>query len=184
MQIKPKNHSIDSLFAFLLLLTFTLFTLMLAGMGSAIYRNGASYLDENYTSRTAVAYVTEKVRQHDVSGSIFMTKVEETPALAFRDTIDGESYLTYVYFYDGALRELFIEEDREPSATLGNRIVTLSSLTIEAANETAGTDEAADGADAGEVSSGGNEDDTHLLLVTAVSEHGNELSQLIHISSE
>lgn len=218
MQIKPRNHSIDSLFAFLLLLTFSLFTLLLAGMGSTIYQNGAAYLDENYTSRTAVAYVAEKIRQHDDSGNIFFTTVEELPALGLRDTIDGESYLTYVYFFDGALRELFIQENREPEAALGNRIVKLASLDIEpvdttadeatdnaGTNETAGMSETAgDGSSsagiAAEAANNTGADETHemgetagdsssstrlhLLRVTAVSENGNELTQLVRISSE
>ena len=158
MQVRPKNHSIDSLFSFLLLLIFCLFTLLLSGMGSTIYRNGTAYLNENYTSRTAVAYVTEKVRQHDERGAVLLTEVEQLPALAFRDTIDGAVYVTYVYFYDNALCELMVPEDREPTAEMGSRIVELSSLTIEPA---AGED---------------------LLSVTAAGAEGNELSALIHVS--
>lgn len=187
MQIRQKKHSIDSLFSFLLLLIFCLFTLMLAGMGSTIYRNGTAYLNENYTSRTATAYVAEKVRQHDEAGSVFMTSIgvlsstssslaeeisedergsafeeqsaaEELPALAFRDTIDDSIYITYVYFYDNALCELMVQEDKEPVATMGSHIVELSSLTMEPIS---GTD---------------------LLSVTAVGEEGNELSEIVHVS--
>ena len=164
MQIKQKNHSIDSLFTFLLLLIFSLFTLMLAGMGSSIYRNGAAYLDENYTSRTAIAYVSEKVRQHDEAGNIFMTSVEDLPALGLRDVIEEQSFLTYVYYYDGALCELFIQENRTPEARLGNRIIELSDFTIE---PVPGSESA----------------DIGMLSATAVSENGNELSLLIHFSS-
>lgn len=164
MQVKPRNHSIDSLFSFLLLLTFSLFTLMLAGMGSTIYRSGTEYLDENYTSRTAIAYISEKVRQHDQADSVFLTSVEDLPALAFRDMIDDASFLTYVYFHDGALRELFIPEGRTPNADMGNRIVALSDFTIEAVSENGS-------------------DSSNMLSASAVSEKGNELSVLIHISS-
>lgn len=156
MRTRQENHSIDSLFAFLLLLTFSLFTLMLVGMGSSIYRNGTVSLEENYTSRTATAYVAEKIRQHNTSGEIFLTTVEGLPALGFLDTIENERYLTYVYFYDGALCELFIEEGRTPQAALGSRIIELSSLKIDAVPG------------------------TQLLSVTAVSENGNELTQLMH----
>ena len=158
MRIRQKNHSIDTLFSFLLLLIFCLFTLMLSGMGSAVYRNGTAHLNENYTSRTAVAYVSEKVRQHDETGAVFMSSVEELPALAFRDTIDEADYITYVYFYDNALCELMIPEDRIPEAAMGTHIVVLSSLSIE---PLPGTD---------------------LLSVSAVGEEGNELSGLIHVS--
>ncbi len=158
MQVRQKNHSMDSLFSFLLLLIFCLFTLMLSGMGSTIYRNGTAQLNENYTSRTAAAYVTEKVRQHDEAGAVFMTDVEELPALALRDTIDGAAFITYVYFYDGALCELMVQEDRPPEAAMGSRIVELSSLTIEPI------------------------DGTDLLSVTAVGEEGNKLSEIVHVS--
>lgn len=158
MLTKRKAHSIDSLFSFLLLLIFCLFTLLLSGMGSTIYRNGTAYLNENYSSRTATAYVAERVRQHDETGGVFLATVEELPALAFRDTIDEAAFLTYVYFYDNALCELMIPEDRAPDAAMGNRVIALSSLTIEPI------------------------DGTDLLSVTAVGEEGNELSETIRVT--
>lgn len=158
MQIKQKSHSIDSLFSFLLLLIFGLFTLMLSGMGSTIYRNGTAYLNENYSSRTAAAYIAEKVRQHDENGAVFLDSVEGLPALALRDTIEGNRFITYVYFYDNALCELMVQEDRTPEAMMGSRIVELSSLTVEPVPE------------------------TDLLSVTAVGKEGNELSELVHVS--
>ena len=135
---------------------------MLAGMGSTIYRNGTAYLNENYSSRTAAAYVAEKVRQHDEAGSVFLSSVSAeaatVPALALRDTIDGTDFITYVYFHDNALCELMLQEDRTPDAAMGTRIVELSSLTIE---PVPGTD---------------------LLSVTAIGSEGNELSEQIHVS--
>ncbi len=164
MRTRQKNHSIDSLFAFLLLLIFCLFTLLLSGMGSTIYQNGTAYLNENYTSRTAAAYVAEKVRQHDEAGAVFMASINTAvsdrsiPALALRDTIDGTDFITYVYFYDNALCELMVQEDKSPEAAMGSRIVELSSLAIEPVSG------------------------TNLLSVTAVGEEGRELSELIRVS--
>lgn len=202
MQAKPKNHSIDSIFAFLLLLIFTLFTLMLAGMGSAIYRSGAAHLNENYTSRTAVAYISEKVRQHDQSEAIRISSVGDLPALEFCDTIDGEAFVTYVYFYEGALCELFLQAARTPDPAMGSRIVELASFEIAdaaadtTASDTAVTDVAADITAMDTAAAGAAASDTaamdtaaadtagpRLLRATAVSEEGNELSVLIHISS-
>lgn len=168
MNTKQKNHSIDSLFSFLLLLVFFLFTVFLAQMGSAIYKNGVSHLNENYTSRTAIAYLTEKVRQHDKSGSIFLTSVEDLPAIAFFDTIeesDGQTgaFLTYVYFSDHALYELFVRESTVPEKALGTPIVELSDFKIEEIRET-GT--------------------APLLSVTAVNPKGDQLSTLIPLRSQ
>lgn len=131
MNQNSSRHSISSFFTFLLLLVFMLFTLMLTGTGAAIYKNSSAHLEENYTSRTAVSYVTEKIRQHDQNGCIFLTEVEQLPALALSDTIQGEDYITYIYFYDQSLCELFIRKEQTPSAALGNRLTALSSFSIE-----------------------------------------------------
>ena len=163
MKLKPRQHTIDSLFAFLLLLIFSLFTLMLTGMGSAIYRSGVAHLDENYTSRTAIAYLSEKVGQHDRAGEISHTEVEGIPAIRFHDTVEGGSFFTYVYFYDGALRELFIREDAEPLAASGSAIVSLAGFAFDTDTESP----------AGEP----------LLSAMATSEEGNELSVLIHLTA-
>lgn len=184
-----KSHTIDSLFSFLLLLAFLLFSLLLIGTGSAIYKKVAAGLDENYTSRTAIAYVSEKVRQHDSAGDLFLTSfgegntvsaegVPETeiPALCLRDIINEKTYLTYVYYYDGALRELMVGEATSPDASMGSEIAELSACTIELAGET-GSDlsEDSDGAPDNDSAPGG-----RLLRVTTVSTGGKTLSVLIH----
>ena len=158
------RHQADSLFTFLLLLIFALFTLVLAGTGGAVYKNGVTHLNENYTSRTAIAYISEKVRQHDSRNDVFLTSVEDLPALGLRDAFDGETFLTYIYFYDGCLRELFVHENTVPMASSGTKIVELSSFTIEN-----------DGMN-------GQTDTGSLFTVTAVSPEGDALSLFIHLS--
>ena len=130
MSQRQKHHSIDSMFTFLLLLSFCLFSMVLAGMGAAVYKNGSSRLNENYTSRTAIAYVTEKVRQHDSAGDIFLTSVEDVPAVGFRDTVEEDTYITYVYFDGEFLCELFIRNNVAPLINMGSRLVELADLKI------------------------------------------------------
>ncbi len=158
MHLRQKRHSIDSLFTFLLLIVFSMFTLILAGTGAAVYKNSAAHLEENYTSRTAVAYVAEKIRQHDLSDSIWLTDVEQHPALALRTTAEEAEFITYIYFYDGFLCELFIRAESEPSAALGSRLVELSSFEIR-------------------------ESEPQLFCITAVSPEGNELSMTVHLQA-
>ena len=62
MNSKPTRHSIDTLFTFLLLLSFLLFSLLVAGTGSMVYQNGTDSLNKNYTSRMALSYLAEKLR--------------------------------------------------------------------------------------------------------------------------
>jgi hypothetical protein len=166
MQTKPRRHSIDTLFVFLLLLLFALFSLVLAGMGAAVYRSGVAHLNENYTSRTAIAYVSEKVRQHDESGAVFASDVEGIPALALRETTGSGSYLTYIYYYEGSLRELFVREETVPAAAMGSSLVELSDFSVDFTSDV------------------GKSGDQALLTVTAVSPDGTSMSLLIHPDSQ
>lgn len=155
MHLKTKTHSGSALFSLLLLLVFTLFTLLLSGTGAHIYRNSAQNLDENYTSRTAIAYISEKVRQHNSTDAIFLSDIQEQPALVLRKTIEEEPFLTYIYYHDNALYELFVHEDTVPRLQSGSRIVELQQLTLTEEN--------------------------HILTVTAVSKEGNTMSMLLYL---
>lgn len=186
MRFKTKKHSMDSLFTFLLLLVFALFTLMLAAMGSAIYRNGMKHLNENYTSRTAIAYLSEKIRQHDAAGDIFLTEVEEIPSIGFRDVIEEDSFITYVYYYDGALRELFVHQGTAPLAAMGNSIVELEAFEIRELDGTSGNEIPGDyQTPENHASESGVSEDSgpRLLYVTASGYEGTSLSILIHPGS-
>lgn len=165
MNLKRNKYSSDFLFPLLLLLIFCLFSLFLAGTGSAVYKNGMAHLDENYTSRTAIAYLTEKVRQHDRSGDIFLTEVEDLPAIGFCDTVEEEDFVTYVYFYQGALCELFVRDTVTPLADMGSRLIELVSFDFE------------------QVPAVGS-DRSHLLSATAVSHENSSLSALIPLRSK
>lgn len=157
MKTAMKRHTADSFSSFLLLLIFSIFTLLLSGTGAAVYKNSAAKLDENYTSRTAVAYVSEKLRQHDTAGAVSLTEVEGCSALALLEDVSGERFVTYIYFYDGALRELFMRASSQPSAALGTAIVELADFTVEQTDA--------------------------MLRVSAVSPDGNEHSILLHVDS-
>lgn len=156
MQIHKTSHSIQSVFPLLLLLAFCLFALVLSGTGAIVYKNSAAQLEENYTSRTAVSYISEKIRQHNRYEPIELSELDGIPALKLRETIEQETYYTYIYFYDQAVHELFIHEHTEASADMGTALVSLSSLEFYPIS------------------------DRQLLSVTAVSPEGNTLSMMIH----
>ncbi len=152
---RQKQHSTDFLFSFLLLITFALFALVLAGTGALVYQNSIQSLDENYTSRTAVSYVAEKIRQYNSEGLISLSEVEGLPALKLSSDEDaGTAASTYIYFYDGHLCELLVRAETTPLAAMGTELVELSAFTMEPEGS--------------------------LLRVTALSPDGGELSLLIH----
>lgn len=163
MRKKQPAHAVDTLFTALLLLSFLLFAVLLAETGAAVYRKGADHLNENYCSRTALSYLSEKARQHDCSGAIFSAKVGECPALALKEQRENDVYQTYIYFYDNALRELFTRETTAVLPEMGSVIAQLSDFSFEL--------EAA-------------EDGGQLLTVHVTDPDGTVHSACIHLSSK
>lgn len=128
---KSSSHqSVSSMFVFVLLLIFALFALSLAGFGSVVYRKGTDNFKSNYSSRTAQSYLTEKIRQHNAAGSISLSDVEGTPALVLSEQISGEDFLTYIYYYQDALREIMVRKETVPALLMGDPVVELSSFDV------------------------------------------------------
>ena len=126
-----RKHSTDILFVLLLFLVFTSSALAVILLGAKVYQNTASRMGNNYTVRTALAYVTEKIRHADESGAISPGELDGLPALILSQEIEGTSYRTYLYFQDGALKELLTEASREVTPEQGTAIVSLAGFSIE-----------------------------------------------------
>ena len=86
-----RKHSTDILFVLLLFLVFTSSALAVILLGAKVYQNTASRMESNYTVRTALAYVTEKIRHADESGAISPGELDELPALILSQEIEGTS---------------------------------------------------------------------------------------------
>lgn len=155
MKQNEQKHAVTLLFFVLLLMMFAGSAFLLILFGSHIYQSGTKKLDENYTIRTAVAYVSEKVRQHEEAECISMENLDGIPALRLKESIQDDVFYTYIYFYDNALRELFIRPDIPPSPEMGTVIVELAGFSI-------------------------TEDPKGFLTVTAVTDDGVSLSELIY----
>ena len=160
MNENRQRHSISGLFTLILLLLFAFSTLSLVLLRSRIYKNGVSHLNRNYTTRTAVAYVTEKIRQHDEKDSISLTELEGIPSLLLKDNIDGDIFFTYIYFHDGALKELFVRSSMEPSPDMGSRIVVLDDFSVTASPDLEDT-----------------------LLIRTTGEEGHSLDASVHVTA-
>ena len=80
---------------------------------------------ENYLHRTAVQYVTMRVRQTDAEGMVEVRRVEDRDVLVLAELIDGCRYETLVYQYDGCLREMFCEAGMDIPLEFGEAILAL-----------------------------------------------------------
>ncbi len=131
-----KRHIIDTVFVICLLLLFLLSALTIIAIGANIYTKTVTQTNNNYAQRVSIAYVTEKVRQSDVDGNIFVTELFGQNVLVFQQELNGDLYNTYIYSYDGYLMELFARDDLTNFyPPTGQKILKISSFDIEQVKE-------------------------------------------------
>ena len=123
-------HMIDVLFILTLFLVFALSSISVVGIGIQVYRTIVTDMDSNYNSRTAIAYVTEKLREADTSGAARLGTIDDCDALILSQTIGIKEYCTYLYAYDGNLCELFASTEAELPASAGQSIMGIRSFQI------------------------------------------------------
>ncbi|MBR1522909.1 MAG: DUF4860 domain-containing protein [Lachnospiraceae bacterium] len=128
-----KKNRIVEVFPILLFLIFTLSALGIVTFSVQIYRNIVERAEGRFDTETAAAYLSEKFRNHDDRGSIQMSDFMGNDAIAIEENIKEVPYITYIYVYDGYLRELFVEVSEIGNCTAadGNEILPMKSLDVE-----------------------------------------------------
>ena len=130
---RRRNHSIDVVFALALFCTFAVSVLMVLMMGASSYRSVTDAMDENYEDRTGAGYIAEKIRHFDSRGGIAAGQFDGNDALLLTQDIDGTDYITYIYYYDGYIRELLTENGSEMTAEAGEKVMEASGFAVEPA---------------------------------------------------
>ena len=126
-----KKHSTDTLSSLLLFGVYVLSLLLMLLFAAGAYRNAVQGTEENLNLRTAMSYITAKIRRHDNGHDVFPGKIQDTQALCMTDTINKETYITYIYLYDGELKELFTKDQNNVSLSMGTSVASLDSFIIE-----------------------------------------------------
>lgn len=128
--IAEKRHIIDLLFPIALFLVLAASSLFLVILAANVYRKSVLKEESNYTTRTCLSYVTEKIRQLDENGGVETGIFDGHPCLILRQTLEGQSYVTYLYSYEGQLCELFIQEEKSMHAADGQKILEVHDFDI------------------------------------------------------
>ena len=134
--MKRSNHSktkkIEFVFPVMIFFVFTLSALIVILFAAQIYQQTVADAAMNYNANTSLAYVREKIHQHD-NGRIGTTTFDGCDAIVMREELGGETYATYIYAYDGMLRELFIKDEMADSfsASSGQQILSVESFSAE-----------------------------------------------------
>ncbi len=106
-----KGQIAGTLFTMLLFLVFVLCALFTVLTGGKVYENISSRMADNYTGSVALQYIANKVRQSDQAGGLSVREIDGTSVLEMRQVLDGDEYLSWIYYYDGSIRELFTSAD-------------------------------------------------------------------------
>lgn len=132
---KQQRHIIDIFFVIALFCLFALSAIFLISIGADIYGKTVTNMEDNFNTRTALAYVTEKVRQSDKDGQISVGQIEDLPALVITESSTGSSYQTYLYAYEGHLKELMCKSDLILGPEAGQDILSVSDFTLAPVND-------------------------------------------------
>ncbi|WP_326910354.1 DUF4860 domain-containing protein [Sedimentibacter sp. MB31-C6] len=124
------QFSIHFIFVMLLFLTIVILSVMIIILGSDIYTNIKDERDSNYEIRVSLSYISNKLRQADNSKSINIKTIHETPAIVINETYDSLNYETWIYYYDGYLYEIFIDEGTEFSLSDGMKVLKIDNFSI------------------------------------------------------
>ncbi|HAG70260.1 MAG TPA: hypothetical protein DCL38_09865 [Lachnospiraceae bacterium] len=119
------------LFILALFAVFMISALFIVLFGARIYKKIVADSDTNYNARTSIAYISEKIRQHDSDNGVDVLEDGAEPILRLRDTYGGMDYYTYLYELDGNLMEITTPADYDPVYTAGQAILKVSSFNVE-----------------------------------------------------
>lgn len=132
MRFQPRSrHVIDLVFPISLLFVFAVSALGILILGADIYASANNRLRANDENRTALSYIAEKIRQNDKEGGITLASIDGVSCLAMSAVYNEVPCTTYIYEYEGMLKELFINDGIPVTLKNGKDIMELSSLSIE-----------------------------------------------------
>lgn len=122
-------HTIDMVFPLIFIIFFGFCAVSLVLSGAHIYQSTTDGLKQNYTVRTAVAYLQEKVREYSSSSQVEVLIENNQTVLALYEP-DDTGYVTYIYLYQGKLRELFTKKERGIEWESGQELVAADTFFV------------------------------------------------------
>ena len=129
MKKTSSSYSLDTVFVMTLFLIFALTVLSVLMSGANVYKNTVKTMNERYQSRTCISYISAKVR-HSNPGSVYITDFDGVKTLALSETANDSEYLTYIYYYDGYVKELYFEKGLDFTPSDGQDILKMNNLSF------------------------------------------------------
>lgn len=125
--MKDKNTKITDLAVLPVFAVFAVCVLTVLLYGARVYSLLTQQGEESFRMRTLTQYVTTRVRQAE---TVSVTDFAGCEALALTEQSDGTTYVTYVYCYEGFLRELFCAEGASLLPADGEKLLPAERLQL------------------------------------------------------
>ena len=119
---------VDTAGVFLLGAVFLFLSIGLVVMGGSVYQRIMRDANSNDQIRTTFSYIANQVRRADADGGVEVGQWDGMETLLLNQDFGGWAFITYLYYYDGALRELFVEKGTELDPDAGLPIVWLDGI--------------------------------------------------------
>lgn len=129
--MRSQKSKLNGLIIFLI---FILDIALILGMLSVVklYINTSRLVNKSESSRTSINFIKTKLRSNDHFNGIKADEFKGQDAIYLYQNIEGTTYVSIIYTYDGYLRELFCERDSIQDFTLnsGDEILSLKSMEV------------------------------------------------------
>ena len=126
--MEKRGHTLTMLYPLGLLAVYALLAAGVILLAAEGFRSSQTRADREFGCTTALAYVTEKLRSGDRQDAVRVDSLEGCPALVISLDREGAGYDTYIYCYDGYLRELMVRREVTPAPRMGRALLELESL--------------------------------------------------------
>lgn len=128
MKNNNNSHTIQTAMALIMFCLFLVSILLVLTSGVKSYSSISSKLSSRYESRTCLNYISSKVKYNDRENSIDIKDFNGRNALYIKNKIDGKEFNTIIYYYDGYVKELTVEEGKKLGLSSGQDIVPIKSI--------------------------------------------------------
>jgi prepilin-type N-terminal cleavage/methylation domain-containing protein len=124
---------IELVLVLFLLVLVAFFVFSVTGIGSQAFLRLNSWQERTTDLRIGLSYIDVKVHSYDQVNALTIGKspFDSTDALMMKKEIEGQTYITWIYVWDGYLTELFVSEGTELTPQMGSRIARAESLVLQ-----------------------------------------------------
>ena len=105
-----KNHGmVDTVFVLVIFCIFAMSVLLVLMLSGSIYGHITDVSSEGRDERIVLSYIRTKIRNTDSKGVISIIDFHGINTLSLKENLGEREFVTWIYVYDGWVRELFHE---------------------------------------------------------------------------